>query len=203
MKALPTEKQEQILALIAEGHSDRHIHRTLGVSRRSAARLRAGDIPQQSTTANDPSCRHGHPYPENLRRTKHGDHYCRACAREQRRAWSERNPHGSHKPKPSPTPPRPTPPPLPDHGDWRTHALCRSQDPELFFPLGKTGPALLQTEAARAVCYRCPALEHCAQWALNTRVEHGVWGGYDEHQRRSILRRQARRAQVRQGEGAA
>lgn len=37
--------------------------------------------------------------------------------------------------------------------DWRHHAICREEvDPELFFPIGNTGPALLQIEGAKAVC---------------------------------------------------
>ena len=35
---------------------------------------------------------------------------------------------------------------------WRSQALCRDTDPELFFPIGTTGAALLQIEQARAVC---------------------------------------------------
>lgn len=36
--------------------------------------------------------------------------------------------------------------------DLRHGALCREEDPDLFFPIGSTGPALLQTEEAKAVC---------------------------------------------------
>src|SRR5258708_4026099 len=43
--------------------------------------------------------------------------------------------------------------------DWRHRALCRDEDPELFFPIGNTGPALLQIEEARTVCRRCTVTE--------------------------------------------
>lgn len=36
--------------------------------------------------------------------------------------------------------------------DWRHHAVCREEDPELFFPIGSTGPALIQIEEAKSVC---------------------------------------------------
>ena len=42
--------------------------------------------------------------------------------------------------------------------DWRHRALCRDEDPELFFPIGTTGPALVQIEQAKAVCQRCPVV---------------------------------------------
>jgi WhiB family transcriptional regulator, redox-sensing transcriptional regulator len=34
---------------------------------------------------------------------------------------------------------------------WRHSAACLSLDYELFFPIGNTSPALLQTEEAKAV----------------------------------------------------
>src|SRR4051812_16351319 len=39
--------------------------------------------------------------------------------------------------------------------DWRDRAACLDEDPELFFPIGNTGPAILQIEEAKVVCRRC------------------------------------------------
>src|SRR5438876_1140965 len=52
--------------------------------------------------------------------------------------------------------------------DWRHHAACREVDPELFFPIGNTGPALFQIEEAKGVCRRCPVVDSCLQWAVES-----------------------------------
>ena len=79
--------------------------------------------------------------------------------------------------------------------DWREHAECRSEDPDLFFPIGTSGPALLQTEQAKAVCRRCPVREPCLEWAMETDQTLGVWGGTSETERRALKRRiRARRS---------
>ncbi|MFG3429579.1 WhiB family transcriptional regulator [Streptomyces californicus] len=79
--------------------------------------------------------------------------------------------------------------------DFRHRALCREEDPDLFFPIGSTGPALLQIEEAKAVCRRCPVMDQCLQWALENRQDSGVWGGLNEDERRSLKRRTARSRQ--------
>ena len=61
--------------------------------------------------------------------------------------------------------------------DWRHRAICRDEDPELFFPVGNSGPALLQIAEAKAVCARCPVSNECLNWALETGQDAGVWGG--------------------------
>ena len=76
--------------------------------------------------------------------------------------------------------------------DWRHRAICRDGDPELFFPIGNTGPALLQIEQAKAVCRRCPVSQDCLTWALETGQDAGVWGGLSEDERRALKRRTAR-----------
>ncbi|MEV5885871.1 WhiB family transcriptional regulator [Streptomyces sp. NPDC052020] len=78
-------------------------------------------------------------------------------------------------------------------GNWREHAACRHEDPELFFPVGTSGPAALQTEQAKAVCRTCPVREQCLQWALETGQSIGVWGGTSEDERRALKRRVAAR----------
>ncbi|WP_320772959.1 WhiB family transcriptional regulator [Streptomyces sp. CRN 30] len=77
--------------------------------------------------------------------------------------------------------------------NWREHAACRDEDPDLFFPIGTSGPALLQTEQAKAVCHRCPVREQCLRWALDTGQSIGVWGGTGENERRALKRRLASR----------
>ena len=72
--------------------------------------------------------------------------------------------------------------------DWRHRAICRDEDPELFFPVGTSGPALLQIAEAKTVCRRCPVIEQCRTWALDT-GQAGVWGGTSEDERDAICRR--------------
>ena len=76
--------------------------------------------------------------------------------------------------------------------DWRDRAACLSVDPELFFPVGNTGPAVEQIDRAKAVCSHCPVTEYCLQYALDTNQDSGVWGGLSEDERRALKRRAAR-----------
>jgi WhiB family transcriptional regulator, redox-sensing transcriptional regulator len=77
--------------------------------------------------------------------------------------------------------------------NWRTRAACREEDPDLFFPIGSSGPALVQAEDAKAVCRACPVQEQCLEWALEKGQDAGVWGGMDENERRATKRRRSRR----------
>jgi WhiB family redox-sensing transcriptional regulator len=75
-----------------------------------------------------------------------------------------------------------------DTEDWRKSAACRDTDPDLFFPVGTTGQAVVQIEAARAVCLACDVREQCLEFALATNQESGVWGGTSEEERRKLRR---------------
>jgi WhiB family transcriptional regulator, redox-sensing transcriptional regulator len=80
---------------------------------------------------------------------------------------------------------------------WIERGACIEEDPELFFPVGTSGPAMEQAERAKAVCRSCPVLGECLRWSLDTCQDAGVWGGLDEEERRVIRRRRRREAAER------
>lgn len=76
----------------------------------------------------------------------------------------------------------------PERGDnWRKHSACRDEDPELFWPVGTTGPALLQAEQAKAVCRTCPlwVKTECLNFAVEKRIDDGIFAGMDAKERRT------------------
>jgi WhiB family redox-sensing transcriptional regulator len=75
--------------------------------------------------------------------------------------------------------------PHPDHHTprWMLRAHCREAAPGEFFPSDGVG-----VEHARKVCGECPVRVDCLEYALTYRIDHGVWGGCSERERRRILR---------------
>ncbi|MEZ5216133.1 MAG: WhiB family transcriptional regulator [Ilumatobacteraceae bacterium] len=49
---------------------------------------------------------------------------------------------------------------------------CRSYPPATFFPSDGVG-----VDRARRICANCPVTEPCLEYALEHRIDHGVWGG--------------------------
>ncbi|OZF33355.1 hypothetical protein CH296_11050 [Rhodococcus sp. 14-2496-1d] len=60
--------------------------------------------------------------------------------------------------------------------DWRVSAVCRTVDPELFFPPGESSTAI---QKAQAICRTCPVIVECAREVLDMARSgvHGVWAG--------------------------
>jgi WhiB family transcriptional regulator, redox-sensing transcriptional regulator len=75
---------------------------------------------------------------------------------------------------------------------WMAEGKCRDLPPETFFPSDGVG-----VEIARRICADCPVKAPCLEYALYNRIEHGVWGGASERERRRIARqRRGARATV-------
>ncbi len=77
---------------------------------------------------------------------------------------------------------------------WIERSRCIDEDPELFFPVGTTGPAIAQIERAKGVCAGCHVIQACLEWSLMTAQDAGVWGGLSEEERREIRRARRRAA---------
>ncbi|HYH30491.1 MAG TPA: WhiB family transcriptional regulator [Pseudonocardia sp.] len=75
------------------------------------------------------------------------------------------------------------------YDDWRQRAACRDEDPELFFPLSEVGPGARQADRAKALCARCPVATQCLEYALGNGLDHGIFGGTTETERRALRRR--------------
>lgn len=67
---------------------------------------------------------------------------------------------------------------------WMAEGNCRNYPPAVFFPSDGVG-----VDRARKICAGCPVLGTCLDYALSERIEHGVWGGCSERERRRILKR--------------
>jgi WhiB family transcriptional regulator, redox-sensing transcriptional regulator len=67
---------------------------------------------------------------------------------------------------------------------WMADGNCRLHPPATFFPSDGVG-----VDRARKICKDCPVVNTCLEFALDERIDHGVWGGCSERERRRILKR--------------
>lgn len=67
---------------------------------------------------------------------------------------------------------------------WMANGACRAFDPAMFFPSDGVG-----VDRARRICATCEVKGTCLDYALTNRIDHGVWGGTSERERRRILKR--------------
>lgn len=79
-----------------------------------------------------------------------------------------------------------------NRANWWSRAACATADPELFFPISRSGPAVRQVTRAKAVCAPCEIQRECLRYALGAGSIQGVWGGTTEEERRRLLRRNRR-----------
>jgi WhiB family redox-sensing transcriptional regulator len=82
----------------------------------------------------------------------------------------------------------------PEQLDWQDQASCREYDNVVFF--GEEGESELEKQGrearAKAICQRCPVIEPCLEFAMDTNQKYGIWGGLTDKERASLKRRRAR-----------
>ncbi len=67
--------------------------------------------------------------------------------------------------------------------DWMARGKCRDIHPSVVFPRDGEG-----VEVAQRICAGCPVASPCLEYALANHIDHGVWGGASERERRRIAR---------------
>lgn len=74
---------------------------------------------------------------------------------------------------------------------WKEGGNCKGVDPDLFYP--EKGES---TVLGKAICRGCVVRAKCLDFALETSVKTGIWGGLSEYERRKLrsLRATARGA---------
>lgn len=75
--------------------------------------------------------------------------------------------------------------PWPNHDvepGWEDRARCVGQ-PHWFF-----GETAKDAEVAKEICASCPSIVSCGEFAIANGIEHGVWGGMANRDRRKIAR---------------
>lgn len=71
--------------------------------------------------------------------------------------------------------------------EWMADGKCREVPPETFFPSDGLGVI-----RAQKICATCEVSSECLEYALENHIDHGVWGGKSERERRRILRTRRR-----------
>jgi WhiB family redox-sensing transcriptional regulator len=65
------------------------------------------------------------------------------------------------------------------NNNWMNLAKCKTMEPEQFFPHDAEG-----VREAQRICAVCPVKLACLAYALDNRLNDGVWGGASEQERR-------------------
>jgi WhiB family transcriptional regulator, redox-sensing transcriptional regulator len=65
------------------------------------------------------------------------------------------------------------------NNNWMNLAKCKTMEPDQFFPHDGDG-----VRKAQRICAICPVKLACLAYALDNRLNDGVWGGTSEQERR-------------------
>lgn len=73
---------------------------------------------------------------------------------------------------------------------WQLKAACRGPQSRVFFPpatFERKDEKLDREGRAKAICAMCSVRSDCLSFALKIKEQHGIWGGLNENERRSLM----------------
>ena len=77
---------------------------------------------------------------------------------------------------------------------WQVKASCRGPQAAVFFPptsVERKDEKEEREARAKAICTTCPVRKPCLEYAIRIREPHGIWGGLNEVERKTLLTRRA------------
>jgi len=67
--------------------------------------------------------------------------------------------------------------------DWQKEGNCITMENDIFFPSKGR-----DVDYAKSICADCPVKSTCLEFAIDNKIDKGVWGGTSERERRKIIR---------------
>ena len=77
-----------------------------------------------------------------------------------------------------------------DDSAWQYRAACRGPQIHVFFPpphFERKDAKRARERRAKSICNSCSVRTDCLAYALKIREQHGIWGGLNEMERKSLL----------------
>ena len=82
---------------------------------------------------------------------------------------------------------------------WQVKAACRGPHASVFFPpsqFERKDEKEARESRAKSICATCSVRRECLDYAIRIREPHGIWGGLNELERRTLLRNRERERQA-------
>lgn len=73
---------------------------------------------------------------------------------------------------------------------WQTKAACRGPQAVVFFPppqFERKADRLERERRAKRICSQCDVCDECLRYSLEIQEPHGIWGGLNESERKTLL----------------
>jgi WhiB family redox-sensing transcriptional regulator len=78
----------------------------------------------------------------------------------------------------------------PSLDSWQHKGACLGPQSAVFFPppqFERKVERLERERRAKMICQDCPVQASCLEYAIDIREPHGIWGGLNEGERRTLL----------------
>lgn len=76
--------------------------------------------------------------------------------------------------------------------EWREDAGCKTIGPKIFFADNENSnqsESRKNDRLARSICNKCIVKTECLNYALNQKIQFGIWGGLSSRERNLVIKK--------------